>query len=101
MVPGASPQASIGGAFGAFVEVAWRVGRIVGCGSGWDLAVGLGCESVSVEKRVSPLTLRSAPGSVDMFGWISRGVEEHLVYKGLLAKRCIFTTSRTTFILKN
>jgi len=35
-------------------------------GSGWVVVVGSGCERVSVEKRVSPLPLRSAPGSVEM-----------------------------------
>ena len=39
---------------------------MVGCGSGWVVVVGSGFEMVSVEKRVSPLTLRSAPGSVEM-----------------------------------
>jgi hypothetical protein len=39
---------------------------VVGCGSGWVVVVGLEFERVSVEKRVSPLTLRSASGSVEM-----------------------------------
>ena len=52
----------------------------MGCGSGWVVVVGLEFERVSVEKRVSPLTLRSASGSVEMtasgvvvvwVGWLS------------------------------
>ena len=50
----------------------------MGCGSGWVVVVGLEFERVSVEKRVSPLTLRSASGSVEMtasgvgcgLGWV-------------------------------
>jgi len=50
------------------------VGRIVGCGSGWVVVAGMGCERVSVEKRVSPLTLRSTSGSVEMTAfWASWG----------------------------